>query len=220
MLPLHQSLDFLSQLRQNNQRDWFNANRASYEAGLTEFSQFVVHLIDEFRHSDGLFALQAKDCIARIYRDVRFAKDKSPYKTNFGAYIARDGWKSDSLGYYLGIEPGGRSLVAGGWYAPSPAQLQRFRSAVSDNSTALTAIVQTPSFVQSFGTLAGESLKTVPKGYDSQHANIAWLRLKQITVVHHFSDAETLSSNFFQQVVSHCHAMRPFLDYLQALPGS
>ncbi|HUN24408.1 MAG TPA: DUF2461 domain-containing protein [Anaerolineales bacterium] len=218
MLPLNQSLEFLSQLRQNNNRDWFNANQASYEAALAEFSQFVAHLIDEFRLPDTLFALQAKDCIARIYRDIRFSKDKSPYKTNFGAYIARDGWKSNRLGYYLGIEPGGRSIVAGGWYAPSPAQLQRFRSAISADSTNLTAIVQAPSFVQNFGKLTGESLKSAPKGYDSQHANIEWLRLKQITVVHPFTDEQTLSDDFFPQVVNHCHAMRPFLDYLQSVP--
>ncbi len=210
-------LRFLDELRQNNNKTWFDRHRPDYEAARSTFEQLIDELIDEFRISDHLQGLTARECIARIYRDVRFTKDKSPYKTNLAAVIAPGGWRSLYLGYYLSIEPHGQSMVAGGLYLPTPEQLNRFRQAIDENADAFKDITGTPAFIQAFGSVEGERLKTAPKGYDRTHPEIALLQLKQITAVHHFSDQEVLAHDFPAQVVMLCRAMKPFLAYLSSI---
>ena len=207
-------LDFLDKLSLNNNKAWFDAHRTDYETPRKVFNDFIDYLIDEFRTSDNLQGLSAKECVTRIYRDIRFTRDKSPYHTNFSAIIAPGGKKSPEQGYYVSLQPHGQSLVAGGLYMPSPEQLERFRQAIDQHAATFKRITGEKDFVEQFGKIEGERLKTAPKGYDRTHPEIDLLQLKQVTVLHHFSDQEVLADNFPEKVIVVCRAMKPFLKYL------
>jgi uncharacterized protein (TIGR02453 family) len=216
--PLNLALDFLAELRNHNEKAWFDQNRPAYEAARGAFEALVDDLISEFREIDNLQDLSAKDCIFRINRDLRFTKDKSPYKTNLAALIAPGGRKSSTLkGYYLSIEPQGHSMIAGGLYDPSTVQLNRFRHAIARDAGEFKEIVGKPSFKELFGNVQGESLKTAPQGYDPSHPEIDLLRLKQITVLRHFSDAEVIDQDFAGRLFEMCREMKPFLAYLDGV---
>jgi uncharacterized protein (TIGR02453 family) len=213
-LNLKPILTFLDGLRSHNDKAWFDQNRPAYEDKRKTFEQFIDHLIDEFRDSDHLQGLSSKDCIFRINRDVRFSKDKSPYKTNFAAVIGPGGRKETHQGYYISIEPQGRSMAAGGLYMPNPEQLTRFRQAIDRNAAGFKKITRAQAFIEYFGAVEGERLKTAPQGYDRAHPEIELLQLKQVTVVHHFTDKEIVARDFHTQVVTVFRAMKPFLNYI------
>lgn len=214
---LRLTLRFLDELNQNNNKIWFDQHRSDYEAARTTFEQLIDELIDEFRVSDHLLGLTARECVARIYRDIRFTKDKSPYKTNLAAVIAPGGWRSTHLGYYISIAPHGQSIVAGGLYLPTPDQLNRFRQVIGEDAGPFKSTTDSPDFLQAFGTVQGERLKTAPKGYEKNHPEIALLQLKQITAIHHFTDQEVLAHDFPAQAARMCRAMKPFLAYLSRI---
>jgi uncharacterized protein (TIGR02453 family) len=211
LLPI---LIFLDNLGQNNYKTWFDTHRPDYETAKKIFFDFIDYLIDEFRVSDNLQALSSKDCVTRIYRDIRFTRDKSPYHTNFSAIIAPGGKKSPEQGYYVSLQPHGQSLVAGGLYMPSPEQLDRFRQSIDRHATTFKRVIGNPAFVEQFGKIEGERLKTAPKGYDRAHPEIELLRLKQVTALHHFSDQQVLAGDFSEKAVIVCKVMKPFLIYL------
>jgi uncharacterized protein (TIGR02453 family) len=204
----------LNALSKHNNKPWFDQNRAAYEQAREMFEQFINLLIDEFRASDDLQDLSAKDCISRIYRDIRFSKDKSPYKTNMWATIAPGGKKATKMGYHIALEPQGRSLIAGGMWEPSPEQLIKFRQAIEHDASGFKKIIRDRTFIDNFGKVEGEKLKTAPQGYDRSHPEIELLQFKQVVVVHYYSDDQVLADDFLNQVISSCRAMRPFLDYL------
>ena len=210
---LEASFRFLSELSSNNHKAWFEEHRPDYEAARAAFEYFLAGLIEEFHTIDNLGGLTPRQCVARIYRDVRFSHDKTPYKTNFGALIAPGGWKSQTQGYYIGLGPG-QTMVAGGLYAPTAEQLERFRRAIDGHAPSFKEILSAPAFIESFGSISGERLKTAPKGYERDHPEIDLLRLKQITVIHQYSDADALLPDFITRAIRDCRAMRPFLDYL------
>jgi len=215
---LQPALDFLNDLNQHNDRSWFNAHRPTYEAARSAFEAFVDDLIDRLRFSDDLQDLVAKDCLARIYRDVRFSKNKSPYKTNLGALIGRGGWKTPSLlGYFIALEPGSKSMTAGGLHDPMPEQLARFRQAIDRDAEAFYQVTRAEDFVREFGAVAGERLKTAPKGYERDHPHIDLLQLKQVYGMHTYTDSEVLSPDFADRVVEACLALKPFLAYLKEI---
>jgi uncharacterized protein (TIGR02453 family) len=216
-LDLGSILDFLDELGHFNNKAWFDEHRPAYEAARATFYQFIDGLIDEFRATDQLQGLAAKTCVARINRDIRFSKDKSPYKTNFGAMVAPGGWKSTALGYYISIQPRGQSMVAGGWYQPTPEQLSRFRQAIDEDAAPLKKLTRAKAFVETFGAIEGERLKTAPQGYDRAHPDLALLQLKQITIIKRFTDKEVEARDFHGKVVSACRAMKPFLNYLKGV---
>ncbi len=216
-LNLEPVLVFLDGLSQNNQKAWFEAHRADYQAARAAFEGFINDLIDEFRAPDHLEGLSARDCIPRIYRDIRFSRDKSPYKTNLGAMITPGGWSSPRLGYYVSIEPHDRSMVAGGLYDPTPEQLNRFRQAIARDAAGFRKVTHARGFAAAFGEVQGERLRTAPKGYDRAHPEIGLLQLKQVTAYHHFTDEAVLGSDFREQVISACRALRPFLDILDEM---
>jgi uncharacterized protein (TIGR02453 family) len=220
MRPSHDfepALRFLSLLKQNNHKHWFDQNRLDYQSARGIFADFINDLIDEFRESDRLQGLSAGDCIFRINRDVRFSKDKSPYKTNLSAIIAPGGRKAMGQGYYISVEPHGQSMVAGGMYAPEPEQLNRFRRSIDHDASAFKQLIHAKDFLEAFGPLEGDRLKNGPKGYDQSHPEIELLKLKQITAVHRFSDPEVLAEDFSERVISVCRAMKLFLVYLNDL---
>ncbi len=216
-INLGPTLSFLDNLSKHNNKAWFDKNRPAYEDARDMFERFISYLIDELRASDHLQGLLARDCIARINRDIRFAKDKSPYKTNLWATIAPGGRKATRLGYHISVGPQRQSLVAGGLYMPTPEQLTRFRQAINKDAAGLKMITRAQAFVEYFGRIEGEKLKTAPQGYNRAHPEIELLQLKQVTVVHYFSDDEVLAHDLPKQVVTVCRAMKPFLDYLNGV---
>jgi uncharacterized protein (TIGR02453 family) len=216
-LNLAPALQFLSDLGQNNHKAWFDEHRPEYDAARDAFAQWIDGLIAEFRTADGLGDLTARECVGRIYRDIRFSRDKSPYKTNLAALVGPGGWKGSPLGYYIAIDPHDRSMVAGGLYDPTPEQLGRFRQQIARDASEYKALTSAPDFIAAFGAVEGERLKTAPQGYDRTHPEIATLQLKQITAVQRFSDREVAAEDYPDRAIAACRAMRPFLAYLSAL---
>ena len=150
--------------------------------------------------------------IFRIYRDVRFSKDKQPFKTHFGGHFTRATNKLRG-GYYLHICPG-ESFLAGGFWEPNKEDLARIRKEFETDATEINAIVNTPDFKKYFGKLKGEAVKSAPRGFDKNHPNIDLIRLKQFIVTREFTDEEVLAPNFLNEVVASFVAMRPYLDYM------
>jgi uncharacterized protein (TIGR02453 family) len=213
-------LSFLKQLEKNNDRAWFEAHRSDYENALGRFEDFVAALIMEISAFEDLAGVAPKDCMFRIFRDVRFSKDKSPYKTNMGASIGPAGRKSKGYPYYLHIAPGNHSMLAGGCHEASTEQLARWRSAVDKDASTVKKLIGKKDFVAAFGGLTGEKLAKAPRGYAADHPDLELLRLKQITVIHTVTDKELLSPSVVQSSVAIFKTMKPFLDYLGLiLPG-
>jgi uncharacterized protein (TIGR02453 family) len=216
-IDLKPVLDFLSELKGHNNKAWFEEHRAAYDTARTHFENFVDQLIIQYGGIEDLGGITAKDCIMRIYRDIRFSKDKSPYKTNMSATIAPGGKKSTSLGYHLHMQPQDETLIAGGLYMPTPEQLASFRAAIDRDAAPFKAIISDKEFKKYFGTLDGEKVKTVPQGYTRDHPEIELLRFKQVVVVHRLSDEMVLSPRFSAHAIKTFTAMKPFLDYLNAI---
>jgi uncharacterized protein (TIGR02453 family) len=203
-------LAFLTELEHNNRREWFEEHRAAYEAARERFEVFVGEVIDHLRAFEDLGPLSPRDCIMRIYRDVRFSRDKSPYRANMGASIARGGRHSARLPYYLHLAPGGGSFLAGGLYMPMPEQLTRFRDLIVEDPLPFKRIVDDPQFRAYFGEVTGERLKRAPAGYPPDHPEIELLRLKQVLVMHPMRDEELSVDN----VIAGFELLKPLNDYL------
>jgi uncharacterized protein (TIGR02453 family) len=212
-------LAFLRKLEKNNNRPWFEDHRADYEEALARFEDFVAALISEISRFDDLGSVAPGDCLFRIYRDVRFSKDKSPYKTAMGASIGPGGRKSMGFPYYLHVQPGDHSMLAGGWHMPSPAQFASWRAAIDRDSSRIKKIVGRKEFAAAFGQLAGERFARVPRGYAADHPAHELLRLKEMAVMHTLTDKDVLSSSVVRESVSVYKTMKPFLDYLQSISG-
>jgi uncharacterized protein (TIGR02453 family) len=210
-------LDFLSELEKNNARPWFEEHRREYQKAKELFEELVNQVIDEYRLVEDFGGISAKDCVMRIFRDMRFSKDKTPYRTSMGASIAAGGRKSKRMAYYLHLEPHNRSMIAGGVYMPEPEQITRFREAIARRPGPFKAIIGDPAFIQYFGKLQGEKLKTTPKGFDPNHPEIELLRLKSVTAIHSMTDAVVLTDDLPGHIVNTFSAMKPFLDYLNEL---
>ena len=216
---LKSTLAFLAQLERNNNKAWFEENRPAYETARAAVEDFLEAVIDALRNADQLGDLTAKQCLMRIHRDIRFSRDKSPYNTAISASIAPGGRKSGKMGYYISVGPDNRSIVAGGLYSPTPEQLARFRKAIENDAGELRAIAKAKAFIEHFGQIAGEKLKTAPKGYERTHPDIDLLQLKQAIVIRHFTDAEILKPDFPERVVAACKAMKPFVTWLDETTG-
>jgi uncharacterized protein (TIGR02453 family) len=210
-------LTFLSAVQKNNNRVWFEGHRPAYEMAREQFEALIDSLIVGLGSVEHLGGITAKDCVMRIYRDIRFSKDKSPYKRSMAAAIRPGGKRSGRLAYYLHLEPHDASVIAGGLYDPEPAQLARFREAIDRDPKPFRKVVNNKAFVQAFGAVKGESLKTVPKGYDRDHPRIDLLRMKEVFAIRHLTDAEVLSPKFSAVVIQSFTALKPFLDYLNSI---
>ncbi|HUF05121.1 MAG TPA: DUF2461 domain-containing protein [Aridibacter sp.] len=218
---MERSLTFLAKLKKNNDRDWFNANKKEYGAAREEFEGAVEKLIAGIAGFDPLVIGTApKDCLFRIYRDVRFSADKSPYKTAFGAYVAPGGRKSMVPGYYLHVEPKA-SFLAGGMHRPEAACLLAVRNVIAADPKVLEKIEKQAAFKKYFDRIdSHEKLKTAPKGFDSDHPAIEYLRLKGFTVFHEVKkDADVKDPKFGAYAVRVFKAMKPLVDFLRAATG-
>lgn len=207
-------LNFLSELKNNNNKEWMDANKPLYQNLRKEFIGITDHLLKEMsKFDEGIQGLDPKKCIFRINRDVRFSKDKSPYKTNFGAFMVEGGKKSGNAGYYLHIQPGGESFFGGGVYMPPSDRLTKIRQEIDYNPSELKNIIAASGFQGYFKEVKGEKLKTAPKGYPKDHPNIELLKLKSYTVWKELSDEELKSKEVAGYVLGGFKTMKPFNDY-------
>ncbi len=207
-------LQFLNDLSVNNNREWFHANKDYYQKAKLAFDELALRLIamiNEVDPSVGLIEL--KDCTYRIYRDTRFSTDKTPYKTHMGAYIVRGGKKSPFAGYYFHFEPG-KCFAWGGSHIPEPRVLNALREEIYHKTDQFKAIVHHPDFVDAFGCIEGEKLKTAPKGFDKQFADMDLLRYKSYGAMHTYSDQEVLAPDYEQQLKELLPKMVPLVAFL------
>ena len=211
------TLDFLADLAKHNDREWFAANRKRYESAKKDFELFVQSVIEKLLPDNPILkGLEAKSCIFRINRDIRFSKDKSIYKTNFGAFIVRGGRRNGDKypGYYIHLEPGGNSMIAGGSYMPPMPWLSNIREKIGDEGDKFLKIVRNSEFVKFFGELDGEKLKSAPKGFSNDHKYIEYLRMKSFVAVRMITDREVTSGGYMDLVLKGFSLMKPLNDFL------
>ncbi len=199
---------FLRDLRTNNNREWFTENKARFEAAKANIKAFANAVADEISNHDEI----EKTKVYRIYRDVRFSKDKTPYKTSMSGFFVR----ATALrrgGYYFHIEPD-NVFLGGGFWNPNSADLKRMRQEIEAEEKHLREILKDPAFVQNFGTLQGNAVKTAPKGFSKESSAIDLLRFKQYLLSQSFNEKEALQAGFAQKVSDGYKAMRPFFDFM------
>jgi uncharacterized protein (TIGR02453 family) len=206
------AMDFLKALKKNNNRDWFNERKDLYLKELQHIELFADALLALLNTEDMIETPSGKKSLHRIYRDTRFSKEKTPYKTNWSGSFKR-ATKLRRGGYYFHLEAG-NSFIAGGFWAPNPEDLKRFRDEVAFDAAALRKILKAKSFVNSFGTLKGEQVKTSPKGFDAANEAIDLLRYKQFLLIRPFSDKEVLDPSFLKEAYATFRHTRPFFDYM------
>ncbi len=209
------TLKFLSDLSKNNNREWFQEHKDAYTAAHENVIVFADALLEKMRNYDELDNPSGKKSIYRIYRDVRFSKDKSPYKNHFAGYLKRSS-KYRRGGYYFHIEPKG-AFVGGGFYGPDKEDLKHIRDHIAQDDQPLRAILADPCFVSTFGTLKGEGVKTAPKGFSKDHPAIDLLRKKQFIVSRSFRSKEVTAPSFLDEVTDTFVALRPFFDYMSEI---
>lgn len=189
------TLEFLKQLKKNNNKEWFDAHRAQYAEAKENVESLAASVIEGLaKRNPALKNLRPKDCLFRINRDVRFSKDKSPYKTNFGMSFSEGGKKSGKAGYYLHIEPG-KSFIAGGCWKPAPDMLKRIRQEIDYQAEEFLKIVKNKSFVQHYGSLSEEDmLSRPPQGYSESNPMIPFIKLKSFVATTSIGDTEFMES--------------------------
>lgn len=206
--------NFLSSLQDHNNREWFKANDASYRLAASAFAEFVQELIVRINEFDSSIGQpEVKDCIFRIYRDVRFSHNKDPYKTHFGAYMARGGKKGNLAGYYVHLQQG-NTFVGGGIYMPSPEILKAIRTEIYYNAEELKEIMRATEFQKHFDGIYSEKLKICPKGFPKEFPDVGMLVYKGYAVVHYLNDETMNSNSVVDKVTAVYRAQRDFNAYL------
>ena len=209
-------LKFLKDIGKNNDRDWFEKNKSKYLAAKDSFDEFVAPLLEELiKFDNSLMGLNPKKLTFRIYRDVRFSKDKRPYKTNFGASFSPSGKGMGKPGYYLHIEPGNKSFVAGGLFMPEPENLGKVRQEIDYNGDKLAKIVNDKKFKKNFtGFWDEDKLKRAPKGFEEDSKYIEWLKLKSFIMTRTLSDVEVKDKKFMKTIIDMYKTLKPLNDFL------
>lgn len=209
------TLDFLKKLQKNNNKDWFDKHKPEYEAARKDFTAFLEKLITGIGGFDEkIKGIEPKECMFRIYRDVRFAKDKTPYKSHLGAYISYRGKKSHGPGYYIHLQPG-KTFLGGGIWVPPADELHAVRQEIDYNHEEFNKILSEKNFKKYFKNLdQGEKLKTLPKGYDKDNPAIELLKLKSFTVTNNVDDKTALSKDFLKYAINVFKTMKPLHDFI------
>ncbi len=205
----HNAFTFLKDLQQHNDRDWFKDNKPRYDEALADAKLFYQSILENLKQHDNIEKIK----MFRIYRDVRFSKDKTPYNPHFAASFSRLG-KELRGGYYLRVRPG-ESFLAGGFWEPNKEDLLRIRKEIEFNDLPIREIIAETKFKNIFGgKLEGSELKTAPKGFDKEHPAIDLIRKKGYIAVRNFTDKEVLSDDFLDQIDNSFRTLRPFFDYM------
>lgn len=211
-------LQFLTELSKNNNREWFQQNKKWYDESKEKILFLTDVLINEIgKFDDSVRGLQPKDCMFRIFRDVRFSNDKSPYKTNFGSFICPGGRKSMNPGYYFHLEPSG-CFVAGGIYMPPAETLRAVRSYLADHAEEFLEITQDSDFKTKFPEMYDDQLKTAPKGFPKDHEHVDLLKYKSFIFSKTLNDKEVKSREYLELMVDSFRTVSPLNHFLyQAL---
>lgn len=207
--------EFLEDIKNNNNRDWFAENKKRYQDQHELVVTFADALINKMQTVDSIETPSGKKAIFRIYKDVRFSKDKSPYKINIGGHLSR-ATKYLRGGYYFHIEPG-NCFIGGGFWNPSPDDLKHIREQIAADPQPLRAVLASKEFISHFGELQGEKLKSAPKGFDKTHPAIDLINFKQFLISKKVSDKDVMSENYLDILFETFKAMRPFFDYMSEI---
>lgn len=210
------TLKFLKGLKKNNNKSWFEKNRSAYLDAKEDAEQFVTQLIEGLGKIDpDIRPLQARDCTYRIYRDVRFSGDKTPYKTHMGAFLNKGGKKAPTAGYYFHIQPG-KSMGGGGLWMPMPAELAKVRQEIDYNFHDWSKLLGDRQFRKQFpeGLDQETVLSRPPKGYDADNPAIEFLKLKSFTVTRPFTDAQLTSRSLLKETLTAFQSMKEFISFL------
>lgn len=210
------TLKFLKELNKNNNKAWFEEHRKNFEISKTDFHHFIGSLIKGIAVFDKpIGELVAKKCSFRINRDVRFSKNKSPYKNNMGGYFNKEGKNGLGAGYYFHLQPGG-SFAAGGIWMPQPAVLVKLRQEIDYNFVEWEKLIKSKAFKKNFqeGLVSTESLVRPPKGYDISNPAIHYIKMKSFIVSKKFTDADILDKGVVNDITKTFRAMKPIIDFL------
>lgn len=200
---------FLKKLEKNNNRNWFTEHKKEFKALETDMKAFFNTLGEEVKANDEIERIK----IFRIYRDVRFSKNKTPYKINFSSSLSRAGAKLRG-GYYTHVQPNNGSFIAAGFWGPEKEDLFRIRKELELDATEFREVIANKKFKNIWGELQGEEVKTAPKGFDKAHSNIDLIKKKQFIFTRNFTDKEVLDANFMSEVNASFKAIRPYFDLM------
>ncbi len=211
------TLKFLKDLKKNNNKPWFDANRRRYEEAKKDFENFIQQVVDALGKKDKTIAgIKAKDCLFRINRDIRFSKDKSPYKTNFGASINKDGRKAfSSAGYYFHLEPG-QVFLGGGIYHPMPSELNKIRQEIDYSFKEFKKIITEKRFRTIYKELDKSHdfvLSRLPKGYEADNPAAEYLKFKSYITITVFKDSELTSKSLLKKTTGAFVTLKPLIDF-------
>jgi len=211
---MQEVLNFLSELKENNNKEWFDQNRGRYEASKKKVLFLTERLIHEIAKFDTEIGNQnPKDCVFRIFRDVRFSNDKTPYKINMGSFIAKGGRKSTSAGYYVHIEPG-RSFIGGGSYCPPPDALKAIRTEIFDRPEEFSQLIRSNSFLKVYPEMFDDRLKTAPKGFPKDFPEIDLLKYKSYAFTSNIDDSLVTSEIYIGNILNAYKELYPVNCFL------
>ena len=210
------TLTFLRKLKAHNEKAWFDEHKNQYLAAKTDFEGLVSRLLFEMGKSDpDIRALEVKDCVFRIYKDVRFSKDKTPYKTHLAAGINKGGKKVHFPGFYFHVEPGGQTFCGGGIWRPSAPELKKIRQEIDYNLDEFLSIIRDPGFSALFGPLQDDnSLSRPPQGYSGDNPAIEYLRMRNYIAGAAFTDNSLVSQDAVKDILHAFNTLKPFIDFL------
>jgi uncharacterized protein (TIGR02453 family) len=216
------TLKFLKDLKKNNNKPWFDTHRKEYEAAKADFAGFIQSVIDKHSKSDPTIkSIVAKDCMFRINRDIRFSKDKSPYKTNMGAYINRGGKKSLFGGYYFHCEPG-QGFVGGGLWMPMPPELNKVRQEIDYNFAEFRKIINSKKIKSVYKDLSRDPeyvLTRVPKGYEPNNPAAEYLKMKSFVSMTSLKDSDLVSKDLVKKTTTAFEALQPLIEFINKSIG-
>jgi uncharacterized protein (TIGR02453 family) len=212
-----ESLQFLDDLKKNNNRDWFQDNKKRYEVFKKDYHQLVSDFLDAMKPLDpSLELLEVKNCTFRINRDIRFSKDKSPYKAHLGVWMSTGAKGANRAGYYVHIEKGA-SFIAGGFYSPDSEDLKKVRKEIAFFYDDLQEILNDKNFKKEFGSLdinENNSLKSMPRGYEKDHPAIEFLKLKSFTATQKYDISEVTQKDFVSKMSKKLIALKPLNEFI------
>ncbi len=212
-----ESLQFLQQIALNNNKPWFEKNRSRYENARAEWVGVVGKIVEGILKIEAIPEKEPAKYVQRIYRDIRFSKDKTPYKKFFSSIIDR-GPENRKCPLYLQFQPG-RSMMGGGIWDPPPETLKKIRQEIDYNSISLKKIIHSKEFLKYFGKISGDKLARPPKGYEADNPNIELLKFKQLYVQRSFEDELVLSKQFVPEILKTYKAALPFFHFFDVAMG-
>jgi uncharacterized protein (TIGR02453 family) len=212
------TIRFLKALKKNNNKIWFDENKDQFLQAKTEFSHFTEGLLQQMLSFDNsLRDLEAKNCLFRINRDIRFSKDKTPYKVHFSAAFIKGGKKAVNAGYYFHLQPGGKSFAGGGLWMPAAPELKKLRQEIDYNFNEFTTIISHPNFKKHYGGLEKEPsqmLVNTPKGYEKDHPAAEFLKMKSFVATKYLPDETVLLPSLTKEAIDAYQALYPLIQFI------